>query len=30
MAARVTKDGFWRVTYGEIPGLIRQEIIARQ
>lgn len=30
MAAKITKDGLWRVTYGEIPGLTRDELIARQ
>jgi len=30
MAARITDDGLWRVTYGEIPGLSRDEILARQ
>ncbi|TVY45823.1 FAD-dependent monooxygenase [Lachnellula subtilissima] len=30
MAARITQDGLWRVTYGEIPGLSREEILARQ
>ncbi|KAJ5929083.1 hypothetical protein N7454_006931 [Penicillium verhagenii] len=30
MAARVTKDGLWRVTYGDTPGLSREEYIARQ
>ncbi|KAM5354809.1 hypothetical protein ACJ41O_001455 [Fusarium nematophilum] len=30
MAAKITKDGMWRVTYGEIPGLTREELIARQ
>lgn len=27
---RITKDGLWRVTYGENPGLSREEILARQ
>jgi 2-polyprenyl-6-methoxyphenol hydroxylase-like FAD-dependent oxidoreductase len=30
MAARISKDGLWRVTYGEVPGLSREELIARQ
>jgi 2-polyprenyl-6-methoxyphenol hydroxylase-like FAD-dependent oxidoreductase len=30
MAARISKDGLWRITYGEIPGLSREEILARQ
>lgn len=30
MAAKITKDGMWRVTYGEIPGLTQQELVARQ
>lgn len=30
MAAKITKDGMWRVTYGELPGLTRDELIARQ
>ncbi|KAJ5934294.1 hypothetical protein N7466_003841 [Penicillium verhagenii] len=30
MAARVTNDGLWRVTYGDTPGLSREEYIARQ
>ncbi|OCL10233.1 FAD/NAD(P)-binding domain-containing protein [Glonium stellatum] len=30
MAARITKDGLWRVSYGELPGLSREELIARQ
>ena len=30
MAAKITKDGMWRVTYGEVPGLTRDELIARQ
>lgn len=30
MAAKITKDGLWRVTYGETPGLTRDELIARQ
>ncbi|KAJ6144343.1 hypothetical protein N7470_008238 [Penicillium chermesinum] len=30
MAARITKDGLYRVTYGDIPGLSKEEYIARQ
>ncbi|THW34284.1 FAD binding domain-containing protein, partial [Aureobasidium pullulans] len=30
MAARISKDGLWRVTYGEVSGLTREEILARQ
>ncbi|KAF2176415.1 FAD/NAD(P)-binding domain-containing protein [Zopfia rhizophila CBS 207.26] len=30
MAARITKDGMWRVSYGELNGLSREELIARQ
>ena len=30
MAAKITKDGMWRVSYGEKPGLSREELIARQ
>lgn len=30
MAAKITKDGMWRVTYGETPGLTRDEILSRQ
>ncbi|KAJ6040873.1 hypothetical protein N7444_009778 [Penicillium canescens] len=30
MAARITKDGLWRVTYGEVPGLSFDELKARQ
>lgn len=30
MASRISEDGLWRVTYGEIPGLSREEILARQ
>ena len=29
LAARITKDELWRVTYGEIPGLSNEEYIAR-
>lgn len=30
MAAKITTDGLYRVTYGDIPGLSREEYIARQ
>lgn len=30
MAARITKDGLWRVTYGEKPGLTHKELLQRQ
>ncbi|KAK4182432.1 para-nitrophenol 4-monooxygenase [Podospora australis] len=30
MAARITKDNLYRITYGETPGLSREEYIARQ
>ncbi|KAF2502666.1 FAD/NAD(P)-binding domain-containing protein [Lophium mytilinum] len=30
MAARISNDGLWRVTYGDITGLTREELIARQ
>lgn len=30
MAARISTDGLWRVTYGDIPGLSQEELIARQ
>ncbi|KAI4850909.1 FAD binding domain-containing protein, partial [Aureobasidium sp. EXF-8845] len=30
MAARISKDGLWRVSYGEVAGLSQEEIIARQ
>ncbi|GAB7349171.1 hypothetical protein MBLNU459_g8106t1 [Dothideomycetes sp. NU459] len=29
MASRISNDGLWRVTYGEIPGLNRDELHAR-
>jgi len=28
MAAKITKDGLWRVSYGEIPGLTPEEVIS--
>lgn len=30
MAAKITNDGMWRVTYGDIPGLTDEEYIKRQ
>lgn len=30
MAAKITKDGMWRVTYGETSGLTQDELTARQ
>jgi 2-polyprenyl-6-methoxyphenol hydroxylase-like FAD-dependent oxidoreductase len=30
MAARITRDGLYRITYGETPGLSRDEYLARQ
>lgn len=30
MAARITNDGLWRITYGEIPGLTREQYLERQ
>lgn len=30
MAARITKDGLWRVTYGDSDSLSREELVARQ
>ncbi|KAK0714403.1 FAD binding domain-containing protein [Apiosordaria backusii] len=30
MAARITKDNLYRITYGETPGLTKEEYIARQ
>jgi len=30
MAAKITTDGLYRVTYGDIPRLSREEYIARQ
>lgn len=30
MAARITSDGLYRVTYSDTPGLTREEYIARQ
>ncbi|KAK6004307.1 hypothetical protein QM012_008169 [Aureobasidium pullulans] len=30
MAARISNDGLWRVSYGEVAGLSHEEILARQ
>lgn len=30
MAARITTDGMWRVSYGELPGLNFEELKGRQ
>lgn len=30
MAAKITKDGLYRVTYGELPGLTHEELRKRQ
>ncbi|CAK7216703.1 hypothetical protein SCUCBS95973_002896 [Sporothrix curviconia] len=30
MAARISKDGLWRITYGELTGLTHEELVARQ
>ncbi|OCL06947.1 FAD/NAD(P)-binding domain-containing protein [Glonium stellatum] len=30
MAARITNDGLWRVTYGDIPGLSNEDYLERQ
>ena len=30
MAAKISNDGLWRVSYGELAGLSHEEIIARQ
>lgn len=30
MAAKITKDGMWRVSYGEDPKLSHAEVVARQ
>lgn len=30
MAARISDDGLWRVTYGEVGGLTFDELKARQ
>ncbi|KAH8596054.1 hypothetical protein B0O99DRAFT_593894 [Bisporella sp. PMI_857] len=30
MAAKISKDGLWRVTYGEQTGLSEEEVLARQ
>lgn len=30
MTAKISADGLWRITYGDIPGLTDEELIARQ
>ncbi|EXJ76407.1 uncharacterized protein A1O5_00915 [Cladophialophora psammophila CBS 110553] len=30
MAARISKDGMWRVTYGDLPNLTPEQLLARQ
>jgi 2-polyprenyl-6-methoxyphenol hydroxylase-like FAD-dependent oxidoreductase len=30
MIARITEDGLWRVTYGELPGLTFEQLKERQ
>lgn len=30
MASRITRDGMWRVSYGESAGMTRDELLARQ
>jgi 2-polyprenyl-6-methoxyphenol hydroxylase-like FAD-dependent oxidoreductase len=30
MAARISNDGMWRVTYGETAGLTKEQYIERQ
>lgn len=30
MAARISRDNMWRITYGEISGLTNAELLARQ
>ncbi|KAK6387662.1 hypothetical protein LTS17_000931 [Exophiala oligosperma] len=30
MASRISTDGLWRVSYGEVPGLTREEYLERQ
>lgn len=30
MAARISKDGLWRVSYGEKSRLTKEELLARQ
>lgn len=29
MAAKISKDGMWRVSYGDIPGLTKEQYIER-
>lgn len=30
MAAKMSNDGMWRISYGELPGLSDEELLARQ
>lgn len=30
MAAKISHDGLWRISYGELPGLSNEELLARQ
>lgn len=30
MAAKISHDGLWRISYGELPGLSNDELLARQ
>ncbi|KAI9159183.1 FAD-dependent monooxygenase terC [Paramyrothecium foliicola] len=30
MAAKICRDGLWKITYGEIPGLTREQYLERQ
>lgn len=30
MAARISEDGMWRITYGELPGLTNEQLKERQ
>lgn len=30
MAAKISYDGLWRISYGELPGLSDEELLARQ
>lgn len=30
MAAKISHDGLWRISYGELPGLSDKELVARQ
>jgi hypothetical protein len=29
MAARISNDGMWRVSYGELNGLTRDEVLSK-